>query len=113
MGKSRIESVMEARTQQRKSAAVERTLAALCALERSGMRAWVVGSLAKGGFGLHSDVDLLVECDTDSEARLFKIVEAEMRDFPFHLIPTCTLDEDKLSYFMGEAVDASGIRACA
>ncbi len=113
MGKSRIESVMEARTQKRKSIAVERALAALRALERSGARAWVVGSLAKGGFGLHSDVDLLVECNEEMESGLFKIVERAMRDFPFHLIPTCAIDDGKLSYFMKEAVDASGIRACA
>ncbi|NEW97161.1 nucleotidyltransferase domain-containing protein [Rhodopseudomonas sp. BR0G17] len=76
-------------------------------------RAWVVGSLAKGGFGLHSDVDILVECEADVEPRLFKVVESEMKDFPFHFIPTGSLDAETRSHFMREAVDASGLRARA
>ena len=113
MGKSRIETVLERRTDQKKAVAVERSLAALSALERAGIAAWIVGSLVKGGFSFHSDVDVLVQCSPEEELRAFKIVEAAMHGFPFHLIPTCNLDEEALSSFFKEAVDASGVRACA
>ena len=102
---------MAERSNGRKVVAVGRALAALTSLERNGLRAWLVGSLAKDRFGVHSDVDVLVECRPETESRAFKIVENEMQGFPFHVIPTCDLDAETLSSFLKEAVDASGVRA--
>lgn len=111
MGKSPVEAVMERRTSLRKALAVERAVATLSALDQAGLKAWLVGSLAKDRFGLHSDVDILVECDANSELRAFKIVEAEMRGFPSQLIPTCDLNDEALGHFLRDAIDASGVRA--
>jgi predicted nucleotidyltransferase len=110
---SRIESLMEERKDQRLVLASTRALASLASLEKAGLSAWIVGSLARGTFAVHSDVDFLVDCSPESESIAFRILESEMRDFPFHLIPTSDLDEMKKAMMMKEAVGASSIRAYA
>src|SRR5438046_858078 len=113
MSASRIESLMEERKTQRLALASERALAALSSLEKAGLSAWIVGSLARGTFSVHSDVDFLVDCSAETEGAAFRILESEMRDFPFHFIPITDLDGTKKVMMMKEAVDASGIRARA
>jgi predicted nucleotidyltransferase len=114
MGKvSRIERLMEERRVQRLALASARASSALARLEKAGLSAWVVGSLARGTFSVHSDVDFLVNCGPDTEEAAFRILEDEMRDFPFHFIPRSDPDEAKMAAMMKEAVGASGIRACA
>jgi predicted nucleotidyltransferase len=65
----------------------------LTALESDGLSAWVVGSLARRTFSIHSDVDFLVECDPNTERAAIRILEDEMRDFPFHFVSARELDE--------------------
>ena len=81
MSASRIESLMEERKTQRLALASERALAALSSLEKAGLSAWIVGSLARGTFSVHSDVDFLVDCSAETEGAAFRILESEMRDF--------------------------------
>jgi len=113
MTSSRIEALVEERKGRRLAEASARALAALTALEDAGLSAWVVGSLARRTFSVHSDVDFLVECDPDAESAAFRILASEMRDFPFHFIAARELDEAKRAAMMREGVDASGIRAYA
>jgi predicted nucleotidyltransferase len=110
---SRIESLMKERKDERLALASARALAALASLEKAGLSAWVVGSLARGTFSVHSDVDFLVDCSPEAESDAFRILEREMRDFPFHFIPTADLDETKKTTMMKDAVGASSIRAHA
>lgn len=111
MTSSRIEALVEERKVRRLEEASMRALAALTALEGAGVSAWVVGSLARRTFSVHSDVDFLIDCAPDAEGAAFRILESEMRDFPFHFISARELDEAKRTTMMREAVDASGIRA--
>lgn len=113
MSRSRIDILMTERRNERLSLASRRAVASLDALERAGFPAWVVGSLAKGTFAVHSDVDFLVDCDPATEMTAFRILEHSMRDFPFNFIPTSDLDDTKRKAIMKEAVDASRIRSYA
>jgi predicted nucleotidyltransferase len=104
---------MKERKDQRLALASARASAALMRLEKAGFSAWVVGSLARRTFAIHSDVDFLVDCSPETEDVAFRILEQEMRDFPFHFIPSSDLDEAKKAMMMKEAVGASSIRAHA
>ncbi|WP_298257225.1 nucleotidyltransferase domain-containing protein [Bradyrhizobium sp.] len=104
---------MKERRDQRLAIASTRALAALSSLEKAGLSAWIVGSLSRGTFSVHSDVDFLVDCDPASESTAFRILESEMRDFPFHFILRSDLDETKKIMMMKDAIGASGIRAYA
>jgi predicted nucleotidyltransferase len=104
---------MEERKDRRLAVASTRALAALTSLERAGLPAWVVGSLARRTFAVHSDVDFLVDCAPETESTAFRILESEMRDFPFHFIPSSDLNEIDKATMMKEAVGASSIRAYA
>jgi predicted nucleotidyltransferase len=110
---SRIESLIKEPKDERLALASTRALAALASLEKAGLSAWIVGSLARGTFSVHSDVDFLVDCSPEAESAAFRILESEMRDFPFHFIPSSDLDEMKKTMMMKEAVGASSIRAHA
>jgi predicted nucleotidyltransferase len=113
MTTSRIEALMTERKGHRLALASARAVAALAALENARISAWVVGSLARRTFGYHSDVDFLVDCDQDEKHAAFRIVEAEMRDFPFHFISSADLDETTRNAMMEEAAGASSIRPYA
>jgi predicted nucleotidyltransferase len=113
MTTSRIEALMAERKGHRLALACARTVAALAALERAGIAAWVVGSLARGTFGFHSDVDFLVDCSPDRKHAAFRIIETKMKDFPFHFTSSADLDETTRSAMMGEAAGASSIRPYA
>jgi predicted nucleotidyltransferase len=108
---SRIEALIVERKDRRLALASTRALAALAALEKAGLSAWVVGSLARGTFAIHSDVDFLVDCAPEAESGAFRILEREMRGFPFSFIPSHDLDETTRAAMMKDAVGASAIRA--
>lgn len=110
---SRIESLMEERTAKRMAVASSRARAALDALKKAGISAWVIGSLARRNFRVHSDVDFLVDCDRNSEHVAFRLIEREMGDFPFHFVSASDLDDATRCNMAKEAADASGICAYA
>jgi predicted nucleotidyltransferase len=110
---SRIERLMQERRVERLAVASRRAFAALARLEQGGLSAWIVGSLARGTFAIHSDVDFLVDCGPETEDVAFRLIEKEMRDFPFHFFPGSDLDESKKAIMMKEAIGASSIRAHA
>jgi predicted nucleotidyltransferase len=111
VNKSRIEEMIERRIAARRSEAAEKAGRALRELAARGIRAWIVGSLAKGTFSLSADVDFLVECDAAFDSEAFRIVEAILGEFPFHVLPYRRVREDVRLAMMEDAVDAPGIRA--
>lgn len=113
MTTSRIEALMTERKGHRLALASARAVAALAALENAGISAWVVGSLARRTFGFHSDVDFLVDCSPGEKHAAFRIIEAEMKDFPFHFTASADLDEATRYVMMEEAAGASSIRPYA
>jgi predicted nucleotidyltransferase len=96
------------RAEERRSLATRLALRALQDLERQGIRAWIVGSLAKGSFSPHSDVDFVVDCPPEAEYEVFRAIERAMGAFPFHMIPYGRVVADTLPLLMEGALDASG-----
>ena len=101
------------RTADRRAAVLPRALEALDGLERIGIRAWAIGSLARGKFHAQSDVDIAVDCDKAREKDAFTVIEKAMRGFPFHMVPCRRIKEDALAFMMEGALDASGLRSNA
>jgi predicted nucleotidyltransferase len=94
---------------ERTALALQRAGEALRRLQAAGIRAWLVGSLAKGRFNASSDVDFVVDCPKVREYEAFKIIEGAMGDFPFNLVPFQRLREDAIPFMMEGALDASGV----
>lgn len=94
---------------ERERLALKRATKTLKSLEALGLRAWVVGSLAKGGFTSTSDVDFVIDCPQEREYEAFRMVEREMGAFPFHVLPRRRMKADALPFMMEGAVDASGL----
>lgn len=73
-----------------------------------GIEITLVGSLAKGDFRAHSDVDLLVRGPVDAKRRLLaeKLVAENMRgsDIPYDLIFEGDLSDDRLQELLHDAV---------
>jgi predicted nucleotidyltransferase len=101
---SPIEQLMARRIAARRSEAAEKAGRVLRALADNGIGARIIGSLAKGTFRLSSDVDILVDCDAALEPEAFRIIEAIMGEFPFHLLPQRRLREDVRLAMMEEAM---------
>lgn len=94
---------------ERQRVAVRKAVGALDAVGKLGFRVWVVGSLAKGRFNVHSDIDFVVDCPTNREYDAFRAIERIMGDFPFHMVPFQRLEQDAIPFMMEGALDASGI----
>ena len=96
----------------RRQEAVARARQALEVLKERGVEAVVVGSLARGDFGLRSDVDFLVLALTHPEGRyaLEAEVEGIMAGMPVDVI---FFDEVRSDYhrekLLGEAVHGSAL----
>ena len=109
MRASALESDFRSRGSERRSIAVSLALRALRDLEGMGLRAWVIGSLARGRFTPTSDVDFAVDCPPEREHDAFRTIEKAMGAFPFHMIPRSRIAEDAHPTMMEEALDASGL----
>lgn len=91
----------------RRSAAVACAQEACAALSRLGVTALVFGSLATPGFGLASDIDLLViECPRDLKYGIEGLVEDHLRGFAFDVVYLDEVPAYKLARFTWEAVGA-------
>ena len=90
---------------ERASAAVARILDDAA---RDGFEITIVGSLARGDFRAHSDVDLLVRGRTDFQSRrsMERLVADHMRscDIPYDLIFEDDLTQDRLKELLNDVV---------
>lgn len=67
---SRLAAVSRQRTEQRRHLALNLARRVTDAAAHQGIGIDLIGSLARGDFGLHSDVDLFVHGDTDPSRRV-------------------------------------------
>lgn len=109
---TRLDRLFRERAEARRREAARLALAALEALERAGVRAVVVGSLARGRFLGHSDVDLFVE-DRGALApeAVVAIVERAMGDFPFDVIFGDRVPDADRPFILERTLDAADLRA--
>lgn len=95
---------------ERRERAVLGAKAAVAALAGLGVSALVIGSLARGGFGAHSDVDLLVTaCPRALRYAIEGVVEDCLGGMAFDVVYLDELPAWKAARFMAGAVDASGL----
>jgi predicted nucleotidyltransferase len=100
---SRIDSIIGERTARRLDTAVARVDPLLRDLRLHGIDIVVIGSLARGEFKSHSDVDFLVRgaLDRPGRAKVERAVAAAMRGsgIPYDLIYAADLTPERLTEF--------------
>jgi predicted nucleotidyltransferase len=110
---SRIDSVIGERTERRRATAVARVDPLLRDLQLDGIDIVVIGSLARGGFRSHSDIDFLVRggVDTPGRAKVERAVAAAMHGsgISYDLIYAADLSPERLKEFERDLVQAPGI----
>ena len=109
-GLSPIERILDTRMQEHQRAMEPLALAALEALERQGIVASVIGSLAKGRFSAFSDVDFVIHGNWDETSRAYTVIEDIFGEMPFDVVCFDALREHEINQFMDGAIDASGLR---
>jgi predicted nucleotidyltransferase len=99
------------RTDRYRNQAVAAAKAATAALAEIGVDAVVTGSLARGKFGMYSDIDLLVtSCPRRLKYAIESIVEDILNFIPFDVIYVDELPPWKVARFTEGAIDASKLR---
>jgi predicted nucleotidyltransferase len=108
---SRMDSIIEERTERRRATAVARVDPLLRALRSDGYDIVLIGSLARREFRSHSDVDLLVrgKLNTPARATVERAVAAAMRGsgIPYDLIYADDLTPERLKEFENDASSTS------
>ena len=95
---------------ERRRRAVAGAKAVVVALAELGVSALVTGSLARGGFGVHSDVDLLVTaCPRALKYAIEGIVEDCLGGMAFDVVYLDELPGWKAVRFAAGTVDASSL----
>ena len=95
---------------ERRRRAVAGAKAAVAALAELGVSALVTGSLARGGFGAHSDVDLLVTaCPRALKYAIEGVVENCLGGMTFDVVYLDELPGWKAARFTAGAVDVSSL----
>jgi predicted nucleotidyltransferase len=107
---SLIEKILARRAARHTESILPKARAALERLEASGIKAWLVGSLANKRATAFSDADFLVEGPREIISRAFDLIEAEMDGYPFDIVQLDQLDQSKAAVFMSGALDASCLR---
>lgn len=111
MAKTRLTALLERRAEDRRRLACVRARAALEWLTGQGVEAAVIGSLARGPFRDHSDVDFLVlSCPRALRYALEGGVEACMEGLPFDVVYLDELREPFRQRALAEAVHAPDLR---
>lgn len=101
---SAISRLFSERAARRLQVAKPRAQAAVRKLLEHGVKARIVGSLARGVFRQYSDVDLLIENRGKlDEATIEEVVREQMRDFPFDLLYADRLPEGVKRHVAGVA----------
>ena len=106
-----LDDILAARTKARTEQARKSAVRALQALERVGVEARLIGSLARGDHRLHSDVDILiVRCPDELRYRIESIVEDELGGLPFDVVYLDEVAPANRPKLQREALVASDIR---
>jgi predicted nucleotidyltransferase len=107
VGETWMERTIRERTEARRAIAADCARLALQGLNRAGIDARVVGSLATGKFAAHSDVDFLVGSPVatpDRRALVERIVADCMRrsGLPYDVIYASDLTPERLGEILGD-----------
>jgi predicted nucleotidyltransferase len=108
---SRIEKLLAADTRAREARARVLAARALRRLAERGVEARVIGSLARGDFLLHSDVDLLVlRCPPELRYRIEGLVEDTLEGLPFDVVYLDEVAPERRAAIQSRSLNASDLR---
>jgi predicted nucleotidyltransferase len=80
-------------------------------LAKRGVEARVIGSLARGDFLLHSDIDLLIlRCPDELRYRIEGLVEDSLEGMPFDVVYLDEVAPDSRAAILSPSLDASDLR---
>jgi predicted nucleotidyltransferase len=98
-------------TEDRRRRAVAGARAVVDMLKARDISALVIGSLAEGRFGPHSDIDfLLTSCPRKYKYAIEAKVEDVLGDLPFDVVYLEEIPKDRLERFTSGAIDAHALR---
>lgn len=101
---SRFATIQHDRIERRRCSALERARIVLEKARAQGVAIDVIGSLAGGRFGLHSDVDFFVHGDTDPARRVQveRLVAAAFHDtgIPYDIVYASDLTRERAQEFL-------------
>jgi predicted nucleotidyltransferase len=111
---TRLDTLLADRAAARERTARQPAAGALAQLTGAGVEAGLVGSLARGRFLGHSDVDFLVlDAAGLDDGAIIGLIEPEMRGLPFDVIVLDRVREPERSRLLEELVRASDVRPAA
>jgi predicted nucleotidyltransferase len=94
----------------RRLQAIERARQASAMLAERDITVKIIGSLAKGRFGRHSDVDFLfVSCPRKYKYAIEAKIEDIFKDIPFDVVYLEEIPEDRLDLFTKGAIDVDDL----
>jgi hypothetical protein len=94
-----------------RSLAIEAARAATAALDALGVTVLVTGSLARGQFGVHSDIDFLVtRCPRNLKYAIEGVVEDALGGLRFYVIYLDELPAWRTDNLMEGAIPAADLR---
>ncbi len=105
-----IGKVLRTRDVRREAEATARAKAALDALEHAEMPAWLVGSLARGTFRQHSDIDILIDVAPARRTAALRICLAALGGFPSSIVFKADVPDHALPHFLAGAADEPSLR---
>jgi len=107
---SPIRKIIEERDRSREAEAAVLAVAALDALWLAGCPAWLFGSLARGAFLGHSDIDILIDATGVAKARAISVCLRALKGHPSSIVFREDLPAHALPHFLEEATDGPRLR---
>ena len=107
---ARIDAILAQRDAMREAAAAPLARAALAALHEAGFPAWLVGSLARGEFRAHSDIDILADADGEARDTIIRLCDRIFAGHPWSLVFKSDLPPHTLAHLEAEAADGPILR---
>lgn len=105
-----IQEIIRRRDVIRQAEAAPLASAALWALREAGISAWLVGSISRGDFRQHSDIDILIDAPSERRSQAIRLCLNALQGFPSSLIFKGDVPEHALFHFNAEASNEPRIR---
>jgi predicted nucleotidyltransferase len=106
-----IREIIRGRDALRHAEALPLASSAIRCLREAGFQAWLVGSIARGDFLQHSDIDILIDTSSERRSHAIRICLHALHGFPSSIIFKSDLPAHALVHFMAEAADEPRLRA--
>lgn len=106
-----IRDIIRARDRVREARAAVLAASALRMLRAADYPAWLVGSLARGEFRSHSNIDILIDASGADRDRAIDLCLRALGEHPSSIVFRGDLPPHVLPHFLEEAADGPRVRA--